>query len=814
MNTLKKIFFVVPCLLFFTIAYGSNYYIAIDSTLIVSGKVIDSATSKPLQLVSIHLFHLDDTIPVKTVLTNDSGEFELTHTFLPFFLKFNFIGYTPLVRKFESQTGRKLDVGIIRLNTIDNMLQQVKVTANKPTLELTTGGYRFNADNNIIGSSTNMAELLKQVPGLTIDEVEGKLQLLGKGPGVLINGRKVNMGGKDLLTYLRSLPSGDVLSINVLTNPGAAYDSSGEGGILDIRLKKNPNLGFFGSASASISTLWGTDESINLNLKKSKFDLSLGYNYSSMENLYRRNDRITNHLLPDSNYLYKQAQLINRSQQSHSLKTSISYNIDSTSIVSLSYWYAYVYALDPIEKNVDVFDRSNNFQRQIRQKDRNFLDNNFHIVDLLYNNDFNKKSKISLGLNYSDYSNENNMLFLRQAYNLSGIEINSSENENRNLVTNRPYSIWTLNADYKNSMSKNYELKFGAKYSIANTESTFRSLAINDNLFNGASNSEIEYNENLKSLYSSLSGKSGNISFEAGLRMESFDYKLRSLATDEDIKNGYLNLFPNFSARYNSRDDKNSVSISGNGRIERPGYNMLNPFVINNSLGYFSNGNPHLKPYFTNRVDAQYSHKFNNNHSLIFSVYISSSKDMFAYVTRFNEEMESSEFNYYNDYNQKQIGGYLMLQNRFGSRVNFSTYLSAQRPTFTSNVSNDVLLPGIINFNGSINIFINVLPKTTVQILGFYSSVRNSFQMKNGATGYVTVGIQQKALKDKLNINLTIEDIFDLREIQISSIGSAITIDSMNKLTSRFLKLSLNYNFGKSFSIKQVKKLEKDSRID
>ncbi|HBI90355.1 MAG TPA: hypothetical protein DDY75_21250, partial [Sphingobacterium sp.] len=64
---------------------------------------------------------------------------------------------------------------------------EVAVSSRKPPLELITGGYRFNAENNILGNSTNIAELLKQVPGLTVDEMEGKLQLLGKGATVLIN---------------------------------------------------------------------------------------------------------------------------------------------------------------------------------------------------------------------------------------------------------------------------------------------------------------------------------------------------------------------------------------------------------------------------------------------------------------------------------------------------------------------------------------------------------------------------------------------------------------------------------------------------
>ena len=146
--------------------------------------------------------------------------------------------------------------------------------------------------------------------------------------------------------------------------------------------------------------------------------------------------------------------------------------------------------------------------------------------------------------------------------------------------------------------------------------------------------------------------------------------------------------------------------------------------------------------------------------------------------------------------------------------VNISTYLSVQRPSFKSYVPEDDLLPGITNFSGSMNIFVKVLPKTTVQLLGFYSSDRNNFQVKYAANGYLTLGVQQKAVEDKLNIALTCEDIFNLQKYPVSSISNFLSIESVNKLTSRYLKLSLSFNFGKSFSAKQSRKLQKESRID
>lgn len=818
MNTLKKILLAVPCLLFFTVASGSNYNYDIDSTFTINGKVIDTITGRPVHLVSIYL--LDDsnnTIPVKTAMTNEKGDFKLEYTHLPFFLKFSFIGYEPLIRKFEAQNGPALNIGTVRLNKIDNKLDEVTITAKRPTLELITGGYRFNADNNIIGASSNMAELLKQVPGLVVDEIQGKLELLGRGPTVLINGRKVNIGGQELLTYLRSLPSNEILSINVLTSPGAEYDASGDGGVLDIRLKKQFQLGFYGSASTSVSTLWRTDESVNLNLKMDKIDVSLGYNFSAGKNLYRRDDVIKNYSLPDTSYLFLQNQVMDELQRSHSVRANVIYNIDTTSEVSVNYWYAYLYNHTPNNRNSEIFNRNNNLERRLMQVDTSVLDNDFHILDVVYDKDFGPKSKLSVGLNYSDYKNQNTTTFNRQTYNIDGMPRNSMENESRNFNVRRPYQIWALNADYTKGMGKYYDIKLGAKYNTAKTKSDFQSFIVTnegERFLDDRLSNDIEYDENIKSVYSSLSGNYSSFSFNMGVRLESYDYTLRSHTINEQVEDKYTNLFPNAFVRYESKNKKNSASLSANRRIDRPSYSLLNPFVLNDNIGYVSSGNPSLRPYFTNRLDAQFSHRFGNNHSMIFAVYGSSSKDIYSRITRYNGELGIPEINSYNDYNMKQIGSYLMLQNKFWDKVNISTYLSVQRPGFSSNVSEDFLLSGITNFMGNINMFVNVLSKTTVQVLGFYTSNRNSFQTKSGSNRYITMGVQQKALSDKMIIALSFEDIFNLQKYPVSMYSDFLSMESLNRRTTRHVKLSLTYNFGQSFKSKQTRKVEKDSRVN
>lgn len=813
---MKKYLLIISCLFIYTLSYADNS--AIDSTFNVQGKVVDSVSGQPLHFVSVSLLdNLTNTTPVSTVMTNEDGVFKMKHNQPGFILRFSLVGYETLTKRFDLKRGANPNPGTIRLKSSDNHLEAVVITAKKPVLELITGGYKFNAGNSIIGAGSNTTELLKQVPGLLVDEIDGDIRLLGKETTVLINGRKLNMGGRDLLAYLRSLPGNEVLSVNVLTSPGAEHEASGGGGVLDIRLKKRSKKGFFGSASTAVSTLWRTNESLNLNLKMNKTDISVGYNFSVGKNLYRRDDRIKNHALPDTNYLFLQKQMMDERQQNHSIRTQITYAVDTTSTVTIGYWYAYLYNRTPNERSTAIFNRNNDLQRRLSQHDTNILDNNFHILDAVYDKTFKSKAKLSTGFNYSDYSNKNTISFIRQAYNIDETPRNSQENENKNLAVIRPYSIWSLNADFTKSAGKTYEVRLGAKYNTAKTRSGFDSFLVREGQESipdkNASNT-IHYNEDIASAYATLTGTYNRMSFVSGIRLESFSYLLCSPTRNEQVKDKYSSVFPNASVRYESENKRSSVSLSANRRIDRPQYRLLNPFVLNDNIGYVSSGNPNLRPYFTNRVDIQFSHSYGSSHSLIFAMYGNSSSNIFSRITRYNENLGIPEINSYNDYQLKQIGSYLMLNNRLGSYGTVSTYLSAQRPFFSSGFSDDLLLSGITNFMGSVNMFIPILPKTTVQVLGFYTSAQNSFQTRNGATGYVTLGIQQKLLSDKLNLNLTLEDIFNTQEFPVSLYSGFLSLESLNKRTSRYLKLNLTYNFGQSFKTKETRKVDKESRAN
>lgn len=108
------------------------------------------------------------------------------------------------------------------------------------------------------------------------------------------------IGGKDLSEFLRSINSADLESIEMISNPSAKYDASGNAGIIDLRLKKNKNFGTNGSITAGMAFAHSPKANSSFNINHRDKTINIFGNYSNnfgqrrtFQNLYRiQNDTI------------------------------------------------------------------------------------------------------------------------------------------------------------------------------------------------------------------------------------------------------------------------------------------------------------------------------------------------------------------------------------------------------------------------------------------------------------------------------------------------------------------------------------------
>ena len=82
-------------------------------------------------------------------------------------------------------------------------------------------------------NSGNSLEAIKRLPGV-ITSPTGGLTLNGKGVTIYIDGAPSTLNGTDLQNYLSSLPANAIEKVELIYNPGAAYDANASGSIINI----------------------------------------------------------------------------------------------------------------------------------------------------------------------------------------------------------------------------------------------------------------------------------------------------------------------------------------------------------------------------------------------------------------------------------------------------------------------------------------------------------------------------------------------------------------------------------------------------
>ncbi|MBL0154916.1 MAG: hypothetical protein IPP93_16125 [Chitinophagaceae bacterium] len=130
----------------------------------------------------------------------------------------------------------------------------------------------INPDASISNAGATVMDVLEKSPGITVSK-DGSIIMKGK-PSVLvlIDGKPTQLSGADLQSYLSGMSASQVDVVELIENPGAKYDASGNAGIINIKMKANRLKGFNGSLNLSVGQGFypKTGNSLNLNYRNGK----------------------------------------------------------------------------------------------------------------------------------------------------------------------------------------------------------------------------------------------------------------------------------------------------------------------------------------------------------------------------------------------------------------------------------------------------------------------------------------------------------------------------------------------------------------
>lgn len=132
---------------------------------------------------------------------------------------------------------RTTDLGVISIET-GIKLGEVAISAQKKRIEQKVDHLVLHVENAIGASGGDALDALKITPRLRVEN--DKLSMIGKGSlRVMVNGHILPLSGADLTNYLQSISADNIKSIEVITTPPARYEAEGDGGLINVVLKKS-----------------------------------------------------------------------------------------------------------------------------------------------------------------------------------------------------------------------------------------------------------------------------------------------------------------------------------------------------------------------------------------------------------------------------------------------------------------------------------------------------------------------------------------------------------------------------------------------
>jgi iron complex outermembrane receptor protein len=761
----------------------------------VSGSLLNEQ-GKPMDYATVSLIRAADSTVVKGALSNDNGVYTFDNIRSgKYLVKASVVGYQKAVTTpfTVPESAGTITAPALSMRAGSTELKGVTITASKPLIERKIDRTVMNVENSVLAAGNTALEILAKAPGVTVDK-DDNISLKGKqGVTVMINDKLTYLSAAELATLLRSTDGNTIKSIEIITNPSAKYDAAGNSGIINIKLKKNSQSGTNGSITVGTARgkYWRDNTSLNLNHKEG--NLNVFGTFSRGDNKNTRDiyiDRITRDSTGKPTY-FNQLTSMPHVYHYNNYRIGADYDVTSKNTIGFVVSGYSNSELDNNNGNTKIgaapnrVDSSLTTVSTIDQSYKNFaanLNDRFKIDT--------SGQELSVDLDYSKFKNSSTA-----QYNTNYFLPDGSTPHAPQLLRNQTPSnitIYTAKVDYTKPLSKTVKLETGAKFSSVKTDNNLQAQISNGNSYvnDTTRTNRFIYTEKITAGYLNLNKQFKKTSIQLGLRGE-YTQSNGNLLGSTPVDRSYFNIFPSAFINH-TLNDKNEISFTYSRRIDRPGYDDLNPFVYYLDPYTFSKGNAFLKPQYTNNFEFNYTY----NKSINVSLGYSRTTDVITEII-LTEGQKSFQTNLN-----------LQTQNSYSLNINAPYTITkwwsgnVDVNSFYLGFKSDSVGTGKLS-SGQVTVQVKATQTLTFgsykfEIRGDYQSPLTYGIYKIKPRYGVDAGVSHSFANKKANIKLALDDIFFIRRNNVSShtLGNDFDIRQIND--SRVGRLTFTYNFGNS----------------
>ena len=574
-----------------------------------------------------------------SVLTDGKGGFSIrrvppgTYT-----MTIGYVGYAVLRKTGLVVDRTDVDLGTCLLRTKTVVLDQAIVTGSRPLIEKKIDRIVYNVDRDVTSQGGVATDVLRKVPQVSVD-ASGNVELLGNSSILfLINGKQSTIFGNSVADALQSIPAAQIQSIEVMSSPGAKYDATGTGGVINIILKKSKTEGLSGSVNATAGTRQ-ENGSVNLTYKRNNVTVS-GY-FSGSDQLHvstkTTNLRNSTDTATGNNYLLSEQG--NSDFSRYGYRTGLGLDWDVTQRDNLSVSFAFNQfgnRTDGLftQQNAETDPLGNKlFDQPNLRGATNSIRNNTADWGLDYTRKFRReKEQLAFTLQYS--AGQNNTYYLQSQRYVASDSLfagSTSGNPGRDKLT-------TIGLDYAYPVTKEFLLEIGGRTGIESLVSdanvyTFSTLA-NAYLFDNVQSYNSTFRREVYAGYVSASFQAFHwLDAIAGLREEHTVNKAFYSNSGHVGIPDYNNLAPSATLSHTFPGNQ-TLKFAYAYRLERPEYRDLNPFLNLADPQNITTGNPNIRPEIGHDFQLGYSFSFDRVNSLdVMLLYTHNKPDIKSYTT-------------------------------------------------------------------------------------------------------------------------------------------------------------------------------------
>ncbi|MBT4826612.1 MAG: TonB-dependent receptor [Flavobacteriaceae bacterium] len=769
----------------------------------LTGIVLDQETQQTLEYATISLKNTKNPDRLQGGITGFDGKFMVDVFPGTYDISIEYIGFDRFTK-----TGvlikSSMDLGTIGLTIGSTALEGVEVMAEKTEVEIRLDKRIYNVGKDLTVRGGSVADVLDNVPSVTVD-IEGNVALRGNdNVRILINGKPSGLVGISGPQGLQQLPAESIEKVEVVTSPSARYGAEGTAGILNIILKKQELLGFNGNFVANagqthtdiIPSAYGG--SANVNLRKNKFNIFSTNSYSkslSIGNVFNENEYFNGE---NPSTFLEESRSPERENFSFFSSLGVEYYFKEKTSLILSGFIRDRSGDDYTKNILKRFDENKVLIDQSQLIELETDKDDARQISLNFDSEMDEEGQKFTAVFQYEENKEDEKADIDNSLKNRDEKVNQLESEKRIL----------LQADYVLPLDKNTQFEFGYRGNFNNQETDYQVFQIQNGGF--ARNTDLSnvliYKEHINALYTQYGKKIDAFSFLIGLRMEDSKIIVDQRTINDYNQKKYTKFFPTLNLSYEFSDTE-SIILGYSRRISRPRGRFLNPFPSRSSVANFFQGNADLDPSYSNTVDVGYLKRWDKV-TFNTSVYYQKSTEVFTFIAEDSgQKVIVSEGESTTDFIEVPIIVRSPINIAENNRTGFEFTLSynpsrKSRIFLNFNLFNSETIgihEGVDLGRTNLSWFSRANAKFTIfkdidwQTQVFFRGPRETAQSKSRGMIFTSMALSKDVFKKKGTLSFRVSDLFNTAMYRSKTFTPTFTNDALYRRSLPSFNLSLTY---------------------